>query len=137
MYKSKNIFRKKERDWHKVYLARIPDSQQAEAVWRFDFNDHDLIVESYKFDFGQHTFHNGQVQVLFTSIDRKEKSISFETKSNNTLQNDIIGASAFEISVYLSGGQGDEAWQHAQLFRDDDTSKDFKFNLQIKLKKCT
>lgn len=139
LFKANNLIRKKERDWHKVYLARIPNSKEAEAVWRFDFSAHNLIVESYELRIGHETFCNGQVRIHLRPIDKNAEAnpvAAFGSAASSAQpQRDIIGASVFEISAHLSGGEGDEAWQHAQLFRDDDVSREYKFNLQIKLKK--
>ena len=42
------------------------------------------------------------------------------------------GCSELQLSVHLSGGRGDVAWQHAQLFRQTLDSKDeYPFDFTI------
>lgn len=44
----------------------------------------------------------------------------------------LIGLSKFSIKAILSGGKGDVAWQHTQLFRQRIDSTDYPFQLNIK-----
>lgn len=66
--------------------------------------------------FERKTFGEGQIEVHVTS----------DNGSAN-----IIGASVFEIKAVLSGGKGDVAWQHAQLFRQSLNQTESLFDLEI------
>lgn len=44
----------------------------------------------------------------------------------------VQGLDSFTICVQLTGGNGDHAWQHTQLFRQSiSTTDEFPFELQI------
>jgi peptide-N4-(N-acetyl-beta-glucosaminyl)asparagine amidase len=50
---------------------------------------------------------------------------------------DFRGSSELEFSAHLRGGEGDCAWQHAQLFRQKASDNDdYPLDIIIKLKKC-
>ena len=49
---------------------------------------------------------------------------------------DLSGSSGFILEANLSGGKGDVAWQHTQLFRQKDSDIiEFPLDVKITLKK--
>lgn len=64
-YRWQNIFRKEEKDWKMVYLARAEDTEQAEIEWKFDFSDRKLTIKDIKLKFDWKTYENGQIEVMF------------------------------------------------------------------------
>uniref|UniRef100_A0A034V3S8 Peptide-N(4)-(N-acetyl-beta-glucosaminyl)asparagine amidase n=1 Tax=Bactrocera dorsalis TaxID=27457 RepID=A0A034V3S8_BACDO len=115
-FSSRNIFRKVERDWKMSYLAREEGAEEGEIVWKFDFSSAGLKIASYNLRFERKTFGEGHIEV--------------HVISDNGSAN-IIGASVFEIKAVLSGGKGDVAWQHAQLFRQSLNQTESLFDLEI------
>lgn len=119
-FKSENIFRKIEHDHKMAYLSRIEDADKGMLQWKFDFGA-DVKIKSINLKLESKTFENGQLRVSF--IDAADKIVNSK--------NELIGSNKFSISVHFSGGNGDCAWQHAQLFRQNISSNDFPFQLSV------
>lgn len=60
---SSNIFRKDERDWKMVYLARAEDTDTATIQWKFDFTKEKLVIDSVSIKFETKTYENGVVDL--------------------------------------------------------------------------
>lgn len=60
---SSNIFRKEERDWKMVYLARAEDTDTASIAWKFDFSNENLIIDTVSIKFETKTYENGVVDL--------------------------------------------------------------------------
>ena len=48
----------------------------------------------------------------------------------------LSGCSHFTLTVSMSGGRGDVAWQHTQLFRQKSDDRSASLKLKIHLKPC-
>lgn len=120
VYQSENIFRKVENDHKMAYLSRTEDSATGMLQFKFDFEA--ATIKSIDVTLETKTFENGSIVVEY--FDEADKPIN---------KSQLIGASKFSIRLKLSGGRGDCAWQHAQVFRQSLASNDFPFQVSAKL----
>lgn len=120
-YQTENIFRKVEHDHKMAYLSRTENSSQGMMQVKFDFDN--FTVKSIDLKLETKTFETGKISLEF--LDASDIVVSSKEQLTNT--------SKFSIRVRLSGGNGDCAWQHAQMFRQALTSNDFPFQLSITL----
>lgn len=118
VYLSENIFRKVEHDHKITYLSRSEDSLTGMIQFKFNFGTN--AIKSIDLKLETKTFESGNIVLEF--LDPSDKVVSKEK---------LIGTSEFSIRVRLSGGNGDCAWQHAQVFRQPLTSNDFPFQLTV------
>lgn len=118
VFSSTNIFRKVENDHKMTYLARTEESETGELKLSFDFSD--LKIKSIDLKFNTNVFDSGVA------------SFEFLNESNKVVkQSDVTGTSRFSIRARLSGGSGDCSWQHAQVFRQSLSDKEFPFQLSV------
>lgn len=99
-----------------AYLARLEDTDSAEIVWKFDFSKSNVKVKSYNLVFDKKTFGEGKITVSVEGIDGDAS---------------VENSCGFQIVAKLSGGKGDVAWQHTQLFRQSLNSRDYPFKLEV------
>lgn len=118
IFQSENIFRKVEHDHKMAYLSRTEDSSNGMIQFKFDFTG--STIKSIALRLETKMFHSGKVRIDY--LDSFDRIVA---------KDDIYGASKFSIKVHLSGGTGDCAWQHAQIFRQSLTCKDFPFQLSV------
>lgn len=119
IYQSENIFRKVEHDHKMAYLARSEDATSGMLQFKFDFDN--LTIKLIDLNFETKTFQSGSIVIEF--LDASDKIVTKEK---------LYGTSRFSVRVRLSGGDGECAWQHAQVFRQSLTSTDFPFQLAVK-----
>ncbi|GAB0090344.1 Peptide-N(4)-(N-acetyl-beta-glucosaminyl) asparagine amidase [Sergentomyia squamirostris] len=108
-YSSHNIFRKVEHDWKMTYLARTEDTNEASIEWRFDFTPQDLRISSIFINFESKIYESGRISLLF--MNENGEIVRDVQKLKNSRK--------FVVKAVLSGGKGDIAWQHTQLFRQE------------------
>lgn len=135
------IFSKKEEDWKMIYLTRSPGSIVGKITWTFVAEDNEnMCINSVKLQAKAATFHGGSIKWQVEGIYSNEKTKgeskvvsildgeNFETK-------DLKGAIKINVTAVLSGGEGESAWQHAQLFRQslDENSNDLSMVIRIDL----
>ncbi|XP_062574354.1 peptide-N(4)-(N-acetyl-beta-glucosaminyl)asparagine amidase-like [Saccostrea cucullata] len=110
--KQQNIFRKEERDWKMVYLARTEGSATAAISWKFDFSG--MEIDRIEICTSSQTFEDGVISWRLCS---KNQCAMLTGAPEVTSYSDLSGADEMTLTAMLSGGKGDVAWQHTQLFR--------------------
>ncbi|KAL0593294.1 Peptide-N-asparagine amidase [Plecturocebus cupreus] len=114
VWKMESIFRKVETDWHMVYLARKEGSSSAYISWKFECGSVGLKVDSISIRTSSQTFQTGTIEWKLRSDTAR---VELTGDKNLHSYADFSGATEVILEAELSGGDGDIAWQHTQLFR--------------------
>lgn len=122
-----DMFRKEEQDWKMSYLARREDSPEGSISWRFDLSP-ERTVEKVDLRLPGTTFENGCI------------SWSLSSDEDSLLLGGVTGVHSITprkklkflcLKAVVSGGQGANAWQHAQLCRE--SLNDQQYSLEVAL----
>ncbi|XGW17039.1 hypothetical protein V3C99_002009 [Haemonchus contortus] len=123
-----SIQRKQESDWKMTYLCRDENEKEAELFWSINLCD--VKVKSFKLQvFGATVYENGSVNITVCAGD-----VCYPLRKGSTeLALDDVPAAVLKISVIFSGGTGNNAFQHAQLFRTPSDSPESQMKVDIEL----
>ncbi|KAM4689270.1 peptide-N(4)-(N-acetyl-beta-glucosaminyl)asparagine amidase isoform 2-T2 [Discoglossus pictus] len=130
-WKMESICRKVENDWKMVYLARNEGSSSATISWKFECASVGLRVASLQVRAYSENFHSGKIKWKLRSTEAE-----VEVNADKTLHSypEFLNASEIALEAELSGGDGDSAWQHTQLFRQSLNEKENSLEIIISLK---
>ncbi|PSN55935.1 Peptide-N(4)-(N-acetyl-beta-glucosaminyl)asparagine amidase [Blattella germanica] len=128
-----SVFRKEEKDWKMTYLARTEKSESGSISWKFDVTGTGVVVDTVQLAFSSQLYETGKVRLRMCA----DETCTIVPNNGKVFETDIFqGTTHLELTAYLEGGSGDNAWQHAQLFRQEMTNnEDYPFDIVIKLKK--
>lgn len=140
VYQSENVFHNVEKDWNMCYLARKKISKAHEVgriSWKVVMSRQTAsrVLNINIFMRGA-TFENGKI--VFSLRSRDYSKILVLNEDNLLSIKDVLKVTdeekfEFIIEAELKDGQGDIAWQHAQLFRQSlqDQTKQGMFYIKI------
>ncbi|XP_058475523.1 peptide-N(4)-(N-acetyl-beta-glucosaminyl)asparagine amidase [Solea solea] len=114
MWRKESVFRKEEKDWQMVYMARTEGSSMGQMSWKFDFAPVGMKIKSISVMACSQTFHSGKVRWYLQS---SKITTEFSGDGRMQLYPSLAGSSDFLVVAELSGGDGESSWQHSQLFR--------------------
>lgn len=139
-YSYSNIQLKVEHDWKMCYLARTTGSAKSFIEWRFEFDQNLLSgkkkLREIEINFDYKCFESGQINVAIGGLEGQKETdlmpLSHHASSEhmscvqvkeNVHTISILNKSltGLRLRAELSGGNGDCAWQHTQLFRQSIT----------------
>ncbi|XP_041823223.1 peptide-N(4)-(N-acetyl-beta-glucosaminyl)asparagine amidase isoform X2 [Melanotaenia boesemani] len=114
VWTKESVFRKVENDWQMVYIARAEGSTVGRISWKFDFAPAGMKIESVSIMASSQTFHSANVCWHVRS-----GKTTTEFSGDGKMQSfpSLSGSSELIVAAELSGGEGDNSWQHSQLFR--------------------
>uniref|UniRef100_A0A914Y5K0 Peptide-N(4)-(N-acetyl-beta-glucosaminyl)asparagine amidase n=1 Tax=Panagrolaimus superbus TaxID=310955 RepID=A0A914Y5K0_9BILA len=124
-FESKNVFRKVEIDWKKAYLCRTEGSEKGELVWKIEFNGEK--PKSVTINFGE-PFCRDNGNVLGVVCCGEQCVRVNDTVTLNEFSDD---ATYLEFRIEMSGGKGNNAWQHAQILRCDLDNTKTNFSIRV------
>ena len=137
VWRSQNIQRKVETDWNMVYLARLEGSardQQGEVEWVVKMREGE-VVDRVVLRLESTVYQGASVRWQLCGGD-----ICLMPRSGAELDtNQLAGATRISLQATLVGGEGDNAWQHTQLFRSSRTEENqpvAKFSLVVHFKRA-
>jgi len=113
--RSNGIFRKVEHDWKMVYLARQQGISHGKVSWKFRIDDSSYFINQIEIKASSNTFENGKVEWFLENDTVKEEVPT----DNYFISTKFKGCKEISLVAHLEGGNGDVAWQHAQLFRQE------------------
>lgn len=128
-----SIFRKEEKDWNMVYLARQEGSDKGKVTWSVDLTGSGFVADSVKLTLSSKAFESGQVNAVICGGDCCVK-LPTDNPDMSITTDALAGANLIKVHVDLCGGVGNVAWQHAQLFRAELGSTQVGLDLIITLK---
>lgn len=133
-YRHSNIQYKVENDWKMAYLART-SSERAFIEWLFALDSSQDLPFKLELKFETKCFESGQIKLVmeFINGDGSSREVVLSGESGQSADGVIIwkmvnGRFSFELGTgkalkeiklraEMSLGNGDNAWQHTQLFR--------------------
>ena len=135
VYEAMSVFRKEEHDWKMVYLARLEGSEVSKVVWHFDVGSRNMCVDRVEIVVQSTCFETGRVH--WTLCDAGNHCVVVSPGCQQVY--DVFsGCTELRLSAELSGGNGREAWQHAQLFRQSLTeSHEHPLKITLHLRRLT
>lgn len=133
-----NIQLKVEHDWQMCYLARTKGAERSHIEWSFDLEE--SLLKNINLKFASQTFHTGQIRVVLT-VDRNGSVLDIDlTEPKAGKKNEAVweyeggfymisfgaGIKAKNVCIRADmwSGDGENAWQHTQLFRQSLKDKD-------------
>lgn len=112
------IFRKNEDDWQILYLVRSEGAKHGRVVWTFNIANSQLYIETFNLKAKSQVFHNASVSWEIEAIFNDNKAIVIPiAQCSSFYTKEVEKAVTLNLSATVSGGEGKQAWQHAQLFR--------------------
>ncbi|XP_060872216.1 peptide-N(4)-(N-acetyl-beta-glucosaminyl)asparagine amidase [Metopolophium dirhodum] len=133
VYSYTSLFRKEELDWKNVYLCREERCEKSTIEWRFDFSSSGLVIQDIKLIYTTALFNTGQVEWKLIG---NNLTVNLPTIENikEVIVDQMEGADFVTLNATLSGGSGDTAWQHSQIFRQSIKDQDYPFQIVFNLK---
>ncbi|KAK2864603.1 hypothetical protein Q7C36_003757 [Tachysurus vachellii] len=131
VWKNESVFRKEEHDWEMVYLARTEGASSGSLCWRIVCAPVGMTIKSVSVRAVSQTFNSGAVRWRLRSSD---SSIEFPGDGEMHSPTGLTGSAEVVVEAELSGGDGEAAWQHAQLFRQslkDTETSSFEILVQM------
>lgn len=131
-FEQKNMFRKEELDWGMVYLARTEGSTSSQISWKFDLTNTDLRFRRMELKAQSSVFENGKISWRICADDTCLNQTGASLENFTTF--DLKGSKTLILTALLQRGQGENAWQHTQLFRQSSQDKEtYPFEIRLML----
>ncbi|XP_048483549.1 peptide-N(4)-(N-acetyl-beta-glucosaminyl)asparagine amidase [Plutella xylostella] len=111
VFNCEKMFRKEEKDWKMVYLAREEGAPSGSVSWRISTSTG--VIRSLTVSASTKLYETGAVSWTLRCGD--EDAVPVEITATPTTF--TTSCRLATLTATLSGGRGDVGWQHSQLFR--------------------
>lgn len=122
------MFRKVEHDWKMTYLSRSPGTICGKIKWCFVVANPSLYLKTFHLQATTKIFHEANiswdVEAIFDNANQNKSVVLLISDVSNYRTDQLKGATKLILTATVSGGQGDSAWQHAQIFRQSLENED-------------
>lgn len=123
------MFRKVEQDWKMSYLARQEGSPEGSLSWRLELLP-GRTLERLDLTCVGTTYENGSVN---WSVSTDEENIPIEGSNGVHSITSLKTAKFVCLKAVVTGGQGTNAWQHAQLCRESLDNQHYSLEMAVTL----
>lgn len=131
VWKMNSVLRKVEQDWKMVYIARTEGAASARVSWKFDCGSVGLKIVNVSIRSTSQTFQSGNIQWHLHS---NLTNVDLSGDQNIHSFANFNGSTELILEAEMSGGDGDVAWQHTQLFRQSLDDHEYPMEIIITLK---
>ncbi|KAK4884186.1 hypothetical protein RN001_000457 [Aquatica leii] len=129
VYNANEIFRKEEKDWNMVYLSRTERAAIGSLCWKFEMENSKQVINTVDVTFHHKIYENGEVNI---SVVNDTNIVNMPQNTEHFRTSTLAGSKSITIMAHLSGGKGDVAWQHSQLFRQATSTEELVYELVIR-----
>nr|CAG4651832.1 EOG090X06HD [Triops cancriformis] len=116
VYKYECIDRKVEYDWKMAYLARTEGAAMGSITWRVDVAECGKTIGQVRLVYPYTLYDNASIQWRLCADEKCEILPSGQTQF---ICDSLRGTKNLTVTAVLNGGQGNIAWQHAQIARQN------------------
>lgn len=126
-----SMMRKVERDWKMTYLSRTESASIGSITWQVDLSSCNLVIDSVTIVATSTTFQTGRVDWVLSGDDESQLE-KLSGGQESTISSALSGSKTLKLTATISGGKGDVAWQHAQLFRQSfDSQSEYPLDIAV------
>ncbi|XP_017763069.1 PREDICTED: peptide-N(4)-(N-acetyl-beta-glucosaminyl)asparagine amidase [Eufriesea mexicana] len=122
------MFRKVEYDWKIVYLSRSLTAISGNIKWCFVVENPNLYIRTFHLQATIKEFKTGNVswkiEAFFDNANQNKSVVLPISDCSDYSTDQLKGTVKLILTATVFGGEDDQAWQHAQLFRQSLETKD-------------
>jgi len=134
VYEAESVFRKEQLECRMVYLARLKGREVGKVVWHFDVGARNMCVDRVEILVQSACFRTGSVR--WALCDARNRVVEVNPGRQQVFS-EFSWCTELQLSAELSGGIGEEAWEHAQMFLQNLKENGFPLRIKLSLRRIT
>ncbi|XP_037088198.1 peptide-N(4)-(N-acetyl-beta-glucosaminyl)asparagine amidase-like, partial [Pollicipes pollicipes] len=128
VHRAEDVQRKVERDWRMAYLCRTEGAARADVTWRLELAEARLRVERVRVRCAASQFQSGRARWTLSGGGR---CVALAGDGAAATLTELAGCAELTLAARLDGGDGENAFQHAQLLRSSLDGPDAPLELTV------